>query len=227
MRKLLIAILLILLIIMATLCIKNGIHIGPLQILGVSQIQESNDNLTQKINEAKTANENYERKLSQLQEDISKLTASKEECLSKINASTESQLQDATQTKNYTIEYLWSKVGNHATQNGVVIKMDITSGAIADSNYRNLNFTATGNYLAITNFITDLENDSTLEFTIDDFSMTQNQCTFVVKDVKVQQEATTVSNETTNNNETANTTSNTTNTGNSSNNNTRNTNTVE
>ena len=220
MRKLLISILLILLIIMAILCIKNGINIGPLHVLGVSQIQEANDNLTQKINEAKTANEDYESKLSQLQEDISQLTASKEECLSKINASTESQLQDATQTKNYTIEYLWSKVGNHATQNGVVIKMDVTSGAIADSNYRNLNFTATGNYLSITNFITDLENDSTLEFTIDNFSMTQNQCTFIVKDVKVLQEATTVSAGTTAN-------TNTTNVENSSNSNVQNTNTGE
>ena len=220
MRKLLISILLILLIIMAILCIKNGINIGPLHVLGVSQIQEANDNLTQKINEAKTANEDYESKLSQLQEDISQLTASKEECLSKINASTESQLQDATQTKNYTIEYLWSKVGNHATQNGVVIKMDVTSGAIADSNYRNLNFTATGNYLSITNFITELENDSTLEFTIDNFSMTQNQCTFIVKDVKVLQEATTVSAGTTAN-------TNTTNVENSSNSNVQNTNTGE
>ena len=230
MRKLLISILLILLIIMAALCIKNGINIGPLRVLGVSQIKEANDNLTQKINEAKTANEDYENKLSQLQEDISKLTASKEECLSKINSSTESQLQDATQTKNYTIEYLWSKVGNHATKNGVVIKMDVTSGAIADSSYRNLNFTVTGNYLAITNFITDLENDSTLEFIIDDFSMTQNQCTFTVKDVKVQQEATTVSAGTTANTNAStstNSTTNTSNTANSSNSNVQNTNTVE
>ena len=62
--------------------------------------------------------------------------------------------------------------------------MDITSGTI----YRNLKFTVTGNYLAITNFITALENDSNLEFTIDEFSMTQNECTFTVKNVKIQQE---------------------------------------
>ena len=222
MRKLLISILLILLIIMAALCIKNGINIGPLHVLGVSQIQAANDNLTGKINEAKTANQNYENMLSKLKEDISVLTQSKEECLSRINSSTESQLQDATQTKNYTIEYLWSKVGNHATKEGVVIKMDVTSGSIANSEYRNLEFTVTGNYLAITNFITELENDSTLEFTIDNFSMTQNQCTFTVKDVKIQQEQTTVTTNAGNSS-----TTNTANNARNSTNEVQNTNTVE
>ena len=223
MRKLLISILLILLVVMAALCIKNGINIGPLHVLGVSQIQAANDNLTGKINEAKSANLNYENMLSKLKEDISALTQSKEECLNRINSSTESQLQDATQTKNYTIEYLWSKVGNHATKEGVVIKMDVTSGSIANSEYRNLEFTVTGNYLAITNFITELENDSTLEFTIDNFSMTQNQCTFTVKDVKIQQEQTTVTTNSGNN-----TTSNTANNaGSTATNEVQNTNTVE
>lgn len=208
MRKLLISILLILLIILTALCIKDGINIGPLQVSGVSQLKQASDGLTKEINNAKTANENYENKLSKLKTDITELTKAKEKCLSRINASTESQLQDATQTKNYTIEYLWSRVGNHATKNGVNIKMDVTSGAIADSNYRNLNFTVTGNYLAMTNFITDLENDSTLEFTIDNFSMSQNQCTFTVKDVKIQQEKTTV-NQKTNNTENTNSTSST------------------
>ena len=189
MRKVLISILLILLIVMVALCIKDGINIGPLQVLGVEGINNKNEELTQKINEAKTANENYTTMLNKLKQDIESLTKSKEECLSLINISTESQLQEATQTKNYTIEYLWSRVGNHATQEGVKIRMDITSGTI----YRNLKFTVTGNYLAITNFITSLENDSTLEFTIDDFSMTQNECTFTVKNVKVQQETTTSS----------------------------------
>lgn len=194
MRKLLISILLVLLILMAFLCIKNGINIGPLHVLSVGQIQEANDELTKKINQAKSTNDDYNNKLTKLKQDISALIKSKEECLSQINASTESQLQDATQTKNYTIEYLWSEVGNHATKEGVNIKMDVTSGSIANSDYRNLKFTVTGNYLAMTNFISALENDFSLEFTIDNFEMTQNQCTFVVKDIKVQREKTTETN---------------------------------
>lgn len=208
MRKLLISLLLILVIIMAALCIKNGISIGPLQVYGVSQINELNNELGQKINEASSANDSYASSLTKLKQDISVLIKAKEECLNLINVSTDSQLKDATQTKNYTIEYLWSKIGNHATKEGVTIRFDVISGTVADSNYRTLNFTVNGDYLAITNFISALENDSTLEFTIDDFAMTQGQATFTVKDVKVKVEKTTSNDNSTSTG--ANTTSNTT-----------------
>lgn len=186
MRKLLISLLLILVIIMTALCIKNGISIGPFQVYGVSQIKELNDELNTNIEQANTENENYTTSLTKLKQDITSLIRTKEECLNKINLSSESQLEDATQTKNYTIEYLWSKIGNHATKEGVVIKFDVESGTV--DSYKNLKFTVNGNYLAITNFVTSLENDSTLEFTIDNFEMSKSQATFTVKNVKIKQE---------------------------------------
>lgn len=189
MRKLLISILLILIIIMTALFIKNGISIGPLEVFGVSKIKNLNDELTNKIEQANLINDNYASNLTKLKQDISSLIKTKEECLNKINLSTESQLQNATQTKNYTIEYLWSRIGNHATREGVVIQFDVVSGTI--DSYKTLKFKVTGNYLSITNFITSLENDSTLEFTIDNFEMTKSEATFTVKDVKVKQEVTT------------------------------------
>ena len=193
MRKLLISILLILLIVMTVLCVKNGINIGPLHVLGISQIQEANGELTKKIAEAKSTNDDYTNKLTEIKKLITDLGETRNEYLQTINVSTESEIKEATQTKNYTIEYLWSQVGNHATQEGVSIKMDVVSGVTEDA--RNLNFTVTGNYLAITNFITSLENDSSLQFTIDEFSMTQNQCTFIVRDVFIKHENTTVTEE--------------------------------
>ena len=193
MRKLLISILLILLVIMTVLCVKNGINIGPLHVLGISQIQEANGELTKKIAEAKSTNDDYTNKLTEIKKLITDLGETRNEYLQTINVSTESEIKEATQTKNYTIEYLWSQVGNHATQEGVSIKMDVVSGVTEDA--RNLNFTVTGNYLAITNFITSLENDSSLQFTIDEFSMTQNQCTFIVRDVFIKHENTTVTEE--------------------------------
>ena len=195
MRKLLISILLILLIVMTVLCIKNGINIGPLHVLGITQIQDANGELTRKIAEAKDTNENYANKLTEIKKVITDLGTARQEYLQTINVSTESEIREATQTKNYTIEYLWSQVGNHATQEGVKIKFDVVSGV--DENISNLEFTVSGNYLAITNFITQLENDSTLQFTIDEFSMTQNQCTFVVKDVFIKKETTMSSQDTT------------------------------
>ena len=189
MRKLLISILLILLIVMTVLCVKNGINIGPLHVLGITQIQDANGELTRKIAEAKNTNDNYANKLTEIKDVITDLGTARQEYLQTINVSTESEIREATQTKNYTIEYLWSQVGNHATQEGVKIKFEVVSGV--DENISNLEFTVTGNYLAITNFITELENDSTLQFTIDEFSMTQNQCTFVVRDVFIKKETTT------------------------------------
>ena len=174
---------------MTALLIKNGIDFGPLEVYGVGQIGDLNMELNSKIEEANSTNTSYTNSLTKLKKDISSLIQTKEECLNKINLSTESQLEDATQTKNYTIEYLWSKIGNHATKEGVVIKFDVVSGTV--EGYKTLNFKVTGNYLSITNFITALENDSTLEFTIDNFGMTKSEATFTVKDVKIKQEKTT------------------------------------
>ena len=196
MRKLLISILLILLIVMTVLCVKNGINIGPLHVLGITQIQDANGELTRKISEAKSTNDNYANKLTEIKDVITNLGTARQEYLQTINVSTESEIREATQTKNYTIEYLWSQVGNHATKEGVTINFEIVSGV--DENINNLQFTVSGNYLAITNFITELENDSTLQFTIDEFSMTQNQCTFVVRDVYIKKETTTSTNNITN-----------------------------
>ena len=205
MRKLLISILLILLIVMTVLCVKNGINIGPLHVLGITQIQDANGELTRKIAEAKNTNDNYANKLTEIKDIITDLGTARQEYLQTINVSTESEIQEATQTKNYTIEYLWSQVGNHATKEGVKIKFDVVSGV--DENISNLEFTVTGNYLAITNFITELENDSTLQFTIDEFSMTQNQCTFVVRDVFIKKETTTSTKDTASQQSQTNTTS--------------------
>ncbi len=213
MRKLLISILLILIIIMTALFIKNGISIGPLEVYGVSKIGNLNDELTKKIEQANSINDSYASNLTKLKQDISSLIRTKEECLNKINLSTESQLQNATQTKNYTIEYLWSRIGNHATKEGVIIQFDVVSGTV--ESYKTLKFRVTGNYLSITNFITSLENDSTLEFTIDNFEMTKSEATFTVKDVKVKQEVTTTQVPTNNSSTSSNTNTNTTNSPNS------------
>ena len=76
--------------------------------------------------------------------------------------------------------------------------MEIVNSTLQDQEYRNLNFTVNGRYLAVTQFISSLENDANLDFTIDDFHMTPGtgtivQATFVVKDVKIHRD--TVSNE--------------------------------
>jgi len=216
MRKILLTILTILLTLVLILCMKNGINIGALQIPGFQRLADINQELTLKIQEADTKKTEYQTSVNKIKADTTDLTKAKKEYLDLITVSTDSEIQSALQIRTYTIEYLWSQVGNHATKEGVVAKMDIGSSSLGDAAYKNLNFTITGSYLGITNFISDLENDSKLQFTIDDFDMKSQQATFVVKDVKILKENTistsssTKTTNSTNSNTTANTTSNNT-----------------
>ena len=188
MKKTLISILLVLVLVIMALFMKNGIHAGPFQAYSFQEISDKNQELTTAINKANTANDNYTSALSKLKTDISNLTKAKKDYLDLVTISTESEIKQATQTK---IEYLWSRVGNHATSEGVNLKMEVGSSTLNDSSYKNLNFTATGEFLALVQFIYSLENDANLDFTIDKFDMTANKCTFTVADVKIQQENTT------------------------------------
>lgn len=189
MRKLLLAILLILLVFVAGLTMKNGISIGSLQIKGFQGIAEENQQLTLSIENAQNKeNEYLNEVLPKITSDTANLSKAKKDYLDLVTVSTTSEIQQALQSKTYSIEYLWSIVGNYATKEGVVTKMEVSSSNVAETGYRNLNFTVTGSYLAMTNFIYDLENDSNLDFTIDNFSMTSKQCTFVVKDIKIKKE---------------------------------------
>lgn len=193
MRKVLLTILTILLLVMTALCMKNGIKVGSLQVLGFQGLANESQILTEKISEADTKEKAYQTSLSKIETDAKGLASAKKDYLDLVSVSSASDIQQALQTKTYTIEYLWSRVGNHATSEGVTVTMKIASSTLGGSEYRNLNFTVAGKYLAITNFIYSLENDSNLDFTIDNFDMKTNVASFIVKDVKIITENTTVS----------------------------------
>lgn len=188
MRKTLLSVLLVLLIILIVLFMKNGIGFGSFQVYGFQSISEKNDELTEAISDANTENDRYTSALSKIDTDVEELAGAKKKYLDLIAQSSESEIKDATQTKIYTIEYLWSKIGNHATKEGVTLKMEVASSTLNDQDYRNLNFTVDGEYLAIVQFIYDLENDSDLDFIAENFNMTSKHATFTVKDVKIQRE---------------------------------------
>lgn len=72
--------------------------------------------------------------------------------------------------------------------------MKVTRSASGESDTYDLNFSATGTYTGIEEFITDLEDDSKLGFKIEDFSMTatsgsngeQVEATFVCKNIIIK-----------------------------------------
>ena len=190
MKRILLTIANVLLIVAMILVMLKGFSIGSLQILGFGGIKTQSALLNEKIGKVNQEINNYKSSLNTLQKDTSSLTSAKKDYLDLVAVSSASEIQEALQTKTYTIEYLWSKVGNYAAKEGVTVAMTLGTSTLGAENYKNLNFTVGGQYLAISQFIRDLENDSTLDFTIDSFDMTSSQATFTVKDVKIQQEKT-------------------------------------
>ena len=188
MRKVLLVVLSALIIAIMVMCMKNGISMGSLDIPSFQGIHDASEVLSGKIAEAEKKETEYNELIKQLSSNMEELAKAKSNYLDLVSISSANQIQEATQSRVYAIEYLWSRVGNHATKNGVTIKMDVQSASLGGTEYKNLSFTANGEYLAMTNFIAEIENDTTLDFTIDEFDMTLKQCTFVVKDIRVHEE---------------------------------------
>ena len=196
MRKILISILLILLIVLAFFTIFQGISIGSFQILSATGIVELNDNLNASINEANTKiKQDLQNKKTELSENVQLLLQSKEDYYDLANVSTENEINEASTEEVYTTEYLWLRVGRHARNEGVNIRMEILTGDAGDSSVKNIDFTVDGAYVAIMDFISAIEDDSELAFRIENFNMLPSgdnlQATFSVTEIRIRQEQTT------------------------------------
>ena len=198
MRKILIAILLVLLIVLAYFTLFQGISLGSLDILGINGIIGLNDNLTEKINVANTKiKQDLQNKKTELSDSVDTLLEQKEEYYKLANTSTDSEIAEATTQESYSLEYLYLKVGRHGRNEGVNFRMDILTGGSADPDMKKLEFTVEGKYVGIMNFVSALEDDGNLGFRIDNFDLLpygENlQATFDVNNVRVNIESTTSS----------------------------------
>ena len=109
----------------------------------------------------------------------------------------EGQIKETTiynSVELYDIDFLWTTIGIYASKNNVTLQFDVSKNASATTispEYVmcDLNFTVTGEYIDITNFIYSIENDDKLKFEISNFTMEKGgenlQATFVVKKVPV------------------------------------------
>ena len=232
MKKLLILILIALLLALAGIVAIRGVEIGSLEILGINGIQNRSAQLDEKIQEAgKLAQKDYQQAVKDVQDNAKKLEQTKKEYEDMTAISSESDVQSAAQLEKYEIETLWVKLGNHATAEGATMRMDVLKGDNTTQDTYNLKFTVNGSYIAITDFISDIENDETLGFKIEEFRLAPSgsstsdlQATFVCKDIAIKdvsQLSTEATTDTTNNNtnstNTTNTTNNTTNSTNTTN----------
>ena len=224
MKKVLILIIIILLIVLCYNTINDGFQIGNISVLSIGQIQQENNNLDNKIAEIEELKESqYPSKLTEISSEAKKMLSNKKTYEELVAYSSEQDVLNASQTEMYDIEVLWTRIGNHATSNGVITKMEVVSSSNNTPNANDLKFTATGNYIAITDFIRDIEEDVKLGFTIEEFELVPQtegdgsilQATFRVRDVFLNSETiTTTSTNNYINNNTEKTTNETTDTSN-------------
>lgn len=227
MKNILISIFTILLLMLTVIIMVRGISIGNFSILSINQIIEQSKALTSQIEDLNTLNNiTYKNALSTLNDSTKKLATSKSNYLDIASVSSDSEIKAANQQQTYSMEYLWSQVGNHATAEGVNLKLEVNSTGVDDKN--DLTFTVVGGYMGIRNFIYSIENDTNLNFKIENFKIVGGttgdkstgtaedklNCTFKVTGISIKSETVTTS--TTDSSSTSSNASNTTNTTNSS-----------
>lgn len=191
MKKLLMSILIGLLLALSIYIVLIGFEVGNVEVLSYVGIQAKNKELDAKIQESsKLAEKEYKQIVSTVQESTKKLEQAKKDYEDMTTISSEDDVQVASQIERYEVETLWVKLGNYATSEGAVIRMDIVQGNSNDT--YNLKFTVNGSYISITDFISDIENDSTLGFQIEEFKILPSssgedlQATFVCRDISIK-----------------------------------------
>ena len=192
MKKLLILILIALVLALTIFTIINGLQIGNFSIWGIRTIQDENAKLDEAVTQAtRLASSTFPGKVSEVNASMKALNEQKTAYEDMVAVSSAGDVQTASQLSNYTLDFLWTEIGTHATSEGVNIDISLTEGT-GGQNVYDLNFTVVGGYVGICEFIRDIEDDSDLAFKIEQFSMTAGEstsslrATFVCKNIPIE-----------------------------------------
>lgn len=213
MRKILISILIVALLALAYFAVMDGLDILGFRVLSIEEIAQKNDELNNKIEQtSQLASVAYPKAKKDLELSAKSLLKQKDEYADLVSFSSSSDIDAASKFQVYDMEYLRTRLGTYATKNGVKIKIDVLS-ASGEEEY-NLNFTATGRYVGITEFISAIEKDTSFSFRIEKFKLLPQsntdtlQATFSINNVsikninKVTEQRSTPQNENVNDNKT-------------------------
>lgn len=189
MKDILITVISLLLTALIIICMVRGISIGTFEILSIPDIKANSLKLDTEIEELNNLkNVTYKKKLDDLQTATKSLTTAKQTYLDLASISTDSEIAQANQEQTYAMEFLWNKVGSYATKEGLALTWNVVSANV--KNKYTLNFTTTGGYISIINYVYALENDAELAFRIENFKIvsggtTTNSDSSNSNDVKV------------------------------------------
>ena len=193
MRKTLILIIIFLLLVVLIYMSLKTTTIGSLTIYGINGLNQENKNLDNKIQTAsQLTGVDYQNALTDLTASAKQYQTAKQNYEELVALSTADDVTAASQLEKYEIEYLWAQIGKHATDENVVLKLEISKNDTSEATgYYDLKFVATGSYVGLTDFIYDIENDSSWAFKIENFKMIPSggenelQATFTCKDISI------------------------------------------
>lgn len=168
-------------------------------------IKEKNAKLDSSLEQISTLTSvDQPKAISDLNSSAKQLTIAKEEYNDKVIYSSQDDIVEAGITRPYETEYLQTIIGNHAKNKGINLRYELKQSSNGISGEYDMFFTITGSYVSISEFITAIENDSSLNFRIEGFKLIPSsgtetlQATFSVKSINVKIEGT---NQNTNNNQ--------------------------
>ena len=204
-RKITLSIILILLIFVCYELFFGQHEVIRQRVASISQLESLSKKLeTASLELEKNSTTDFEQKKAELKEAISTYNESKQEyeeiipqtAIDATDVILENELKDI-----YDVDFLWTIVGNYATEEGINLKFDINKNFTSASSINNkssnyvvcdLKFVITGKYINLTDFIYDIEDDDRLNFEINDFSMRKNseeggelEVTLNVREIKV------------------------------------------
>lgn len=195
MRKIILAIILIISCVICFGVICYGFEIGPVKVNGYSTVASLSSKKTEllaKLNEKNVTE--FNAKKDNLQKVVDDYNTKKAEYDRLVQEGKIDNNSIHNTLDLYEIGYLWTKIGNYATKEDVELQIDLTKSATSTSISTeyimcDLTFNVTGEYIAITDFLFDLEGDDSLRFEINDFVMQKGgqnlQATFIVKNVPI------------------------------------------
>ncbi len=191
MKKLLLIILIILLLTLGGYFAVKGLQIGNIEILGIQQIQDRSLELDNEIQKAaKLASKDYAQAVNKVKTDSKTMQNKKQEYEEYVQVSDSEDVEASKNLAPYEMGKLWIKLGNYAESEGTDMTMQTVSTGV-EGTY-NLKFTATGSYISIEDFISDIENDSELGFKIEEFKLQPSgstetlQATFTCKAIYIK-----------------------------------------
>lgn len=182
-------ILLILSIILLIIVMSVGIEIGNFRILSLSELKDKNDELNGKIaTVSELTSINYPENIEKLEETYDQLIIEKQRYEELSGFTGNKEKEELYETKQYDIGYLWKTFGKYATKHNLTIGMEVQKSNNGENLY-NLNFAISGTYVNISQFISDIENNSDLYFRIYNFKMSGEgeiiSSSFTVKDIAI------------------------------------------